>query len=127
SVTDSPSPDPPAADNPSAHSHSAADYPDSASRREVTWRSLPKDFLHDQKDIWLFPMQLAKRNHWAPTLAVTGATAGLIVADPHVMPYFQTHTRNLVKLNEVFGSTITTAEVVGVPVSLLIAGYARGA
>src|SRR5436309_15432743 len=42
-VTDSPSPDPSTVDNPSAHSHSATDYPDSASRREVTWRSLPKD------------------------------------------------------------------------------------
>src|SRR5207249_9908901 len=89
---DRPSPHLPTADNPSAHSQPVADYPDSASHREGTWRSLPKDFLQDQKDVWLFPMQLAKGNHWAPTLAVTGATAGLILADPHVMPYFQTHT-----------------------------------
>src|SRR6266700_1846892 len=26
--------------------------------RRVSLRSLPKDFLHDQKEIWLFPMQL---------------------------------------------------------------------
>jgi membrane-associated phospholipid phosphatase len=123
---DSPSPDSQTADKPAPHSHSPADYPDAASQREVTWRSLPKDFLHDQKDIWLFPTQLAKGHHWVPTLAVTGTTAGLIVADPHVMPYFQTHTRNLDKLNDVFDSTITTAEVVAVPVGLLIAGYARG-
>src|SRR5207248_3562693 len=48
-----------------------ADLPDSSSEssrakhgndvdREVSWRSLPKDFLHDQKNIWLFPTQWAK-------------------------------------------------------------------
>src|SRR5882762_2691414 len=57
---------------------------DSPSDREVSWRTLPGDFLHDQKDIWLFPGQLAKGRHWIPTLAITGVTAGLIVADPHV-------------------------------------------
>jgi membrane-associated phospholipid phosphatase len=94
--------------------------------REVSWRSLPKDFLHDQKAIWwLFPSQLARGQHWLPTLAVTGATAGLIVADPHVMPYFRTHARNLDDINDVFDPLITSAEVVALPVGLMIAGYAR--
>jgi len=94
--------------------------------REVTWRSLPKDFLHDQKAIWwVFPGQLAKGRYWLPTLAVTGGTAGLIVADPHVMPYFRTHARNLDDINDVFDPLITSAEVVALPVSLMIAGYAR--
>ena len=45
--------------------------------RQVSWRSLPKDFLHDQKDIWwIFPSQLARGQHWMPTLAITGGTAG---------------------------------------------------
>jgi membrane-associated phospholipid phosphatase len=98
---------------------------DAASEREVTWRSLPKDFLHDQKDIWLFPFQLAKGRHLLPTLGVVGGTTGLIYADPHVMPYFQTHARNLDHLNDAFDAQITTAEVVAVPVSLLFAGYLR--
>ena len=79
-----------------------ADLPDSPSQsvgakhgreadREVTWRSAPKDFLHDQKGIWLFPTQLAKGQYWLPTLAIVGGTAGLLVADPHVMPYFRDH------------------------------------
>jgi hypothetical protein len=53
--------------------------------REVSWRSIPNDFLHDQKGIWLFPTQLAKGRHWVPTLAIVGGTAVLLVADPHIM------------------------------------------
>lgn len=98
---------------------------DPGSRREVSWRSLPKDFLHDQKDIWSFPVQLAKGRHWAPTLAISGVTAGLLVADPHVMPYFGSHRRNLDDINDVFDPLITTGEVVAVPISLMLAGYAR--
>src|SRR5438270_8995513 len=68
---------------------------DPGAEREVSWRSLPKDFLHDQKEIWTFPVQLGKGRHWAPTLAITALTGGLIVADPHAMPYFESHARNL--------------------------------
>ncbi len=57
--------------------------------RETTWRTLPRDFLHDQKDIWLFPVQLAKGHHWIPTLIVAGGTAAFIAADPHVASYRQ--------------------------------------
>jgi hypothetical protein len=112
-------------DDPSHASRYSADGNDSPSEREVTWRSLPKDFLHDQKGIWLFPAQLAKGRHWLPTLAIIGGTAGLIVADPHAMPYFQSHEKNLDDLNDVFDSPITAAEVVVLPASLLVAGYAR--
>jgi membrane-associated phospholipid phosphatase len=99
---------------------------DSASEREVSWRSLPGDFLQDQKGIWLlFPTQLAKGRHWLPTLAIVGGTAGLIVADPHAMPYFRSHARNLDDINDVFDAPITSAEVVALPASLLLAGYVR--
>ncbi len=117
------------ADSPSqAHSQAppaANDAGHSPTDREVSWRSLPKDFLHDQKDIWLFPVQLAKGQHWLPALAITGGTAGLIYADPHVMPYFRTHAQGLDDLNDTFDATTTTAEVAALPVSLLIAGYMR--
>jgi membrane-associated phospholipid phosphatase len=86
---------------------------------------LPGDFLHDQKAIWLFPTQLAKGRHWLPTLAVVGGTAGLIVADPHVMPFFRSHARNIDDLNDTFDAPITTAEVIAVPASLMVAGYMR--
>jgi membrane-associated phospholipid phosphatase len=114
---------------------STAELPDSPSHlsresyspteREVSWRRLPGDFLYDQKEIWLFPTQLARGRHWVPTLAITGITAGLIVADPHAMPYFRSHARNLDDFNDVFDAPITAAEVVAVPASLMVAGYMR--
>ena len=91
----------------------------------ISWRKLPRRFLHDQKEIWLFPTQLAKGKHWVPTLAVTGITAGLLFADPHAMPYFRTHAGNLDDVNDVFDSYITTGIIVAIPASLLAAGYAR--
>ena len=102
-----------------------ADDNKSPAAREVTWASLPKDFLRDQKNIWTFPAQLAKGHHWLPTLTISGVTAGLIVADPHVMPYFQDHQRNLDRLNDTFDSTITTAEVIAIPTTLMMSGYIR--
>jgi membrane-associated PAP2 superfamily phosphatase len=112
-------------DNPQQSTRPPRDSDTSPAAREVTWRSLPKDFLRDQKDIWTFPVQLAKGHHWLPTLSITGVTAGLIVADPHVMPYFQDHAKNLDRLNDTFDPSITTAEVIAIPASLLITGYAR--
>ena len=112
-------------DNPVQSTRPPGDSSTSPAAREVTWRSLPRDFLRDQKDIWTFPVQLAKGHHWLPTLTITGVTAGLIVADPHVMPYFQDHARNLDRLNDTFDPSITTAEVIAVPTALLITGYAR--
>jgi membrane-associated phospholipid phosphatase len=112
-------------DSPSQVARGSRHGNDSPSDRQVSWRSLPKDFLHDQKGIWLFPTQLAKGRYWLPTLAIAGGTAGLIVADPDVMPYFRSHAGKLDDINDVFDAPITTAEVVALPVSLTIAGYAR--
>src|SRR5690242_14997098 len=112
-------------DSPSQVLRPSSHGDDPASQRVVSWRTLPKDFVHDQKGIWLFPTQLAKGRYWVPTLAITAGTAGLIVADPHAMPYFRSHAADLEKINDVFDAPITSAEVIALPVSLMIAGYAR--
>jgi membrane-associated phospholipid phosphatase len=113
-------------DSPSHTRESYGQSSDSPTNREVSWRSLPKDFLYDQKGIWLlFPAQLAKGHHWLPTLAIAGGTAGLIVADSHAMPYFRSHARNLDDINDTFDAPITSAEVIALPAALLVAGYAR--
>ena len=113
-------------DSPSHAKEAKGESADSPTNREVSWRSLPKDFIHDQEGIWLlFPAQLAKGHYWLPTLAVVGGTAGLIVADPHAMPYFRSHAGNLDDVNDTFDAPITSAEVILLPASLMIAGYMR--
>ncbi|MGB9029772.1 MAG: phosphatase PAP2 family protein [Acidobacteriaceae bacterium] len=94
--------------------------------REESWRALPGDFLHDQKEIWTaFPVQMAKGRHWLPVLATAGGTAGLIYADPHIMPWMRSHQGNLDDVNDVFDAYIATGEVAAIPASLLAAGYMR--
>jgi membrane-associated phospholipid phosphatase len=104
----------------------APETPDQyAAERIETGRALPMDFLHDQKQIWLFPTQLARGRYWVPTLAITGVTVSLLYADPHAMPYFSTHQKQLDDLNDVFDPTIAAGEIAAIPVSLLAAGYLR--
>ncbi|HEX3155311.1 MAG TPA: hypothetical protein VHV32_11830, partial [Candidatus Angelobacter sp.] len=55
-------------DDPAHSTRPKGDSSTSPAAREVTWKSLPKDFLRDQKDIWTFPVQLGKGHHWVPTL-----------------------------------------------------------
>jgi membrane-associated phospholipid phosphatase len=96
------------------------------SDREETWKKLPLDFLHDQKQIWLvFPSRMGRGHYWIPVLAVSGVTAGLLYADPHIEPYFSTHQRNWDDFNDTFDAYITTGEIVAIPASLLAAGYVR--
>lgn len=94
-------------------------------QREATWRSLPGDFLHDQKDLWTFPVRLVKGHAVIPTLIVVGGTVGLIFADPHDAPYFRRHQTNWDDLNDVFDPLITTGEVIALPAGLMAAGYIR--
>lgn len=92
---------------------------------DISWKKLPRRLLKDQKDIWLFPTQIARGRYLLPTFFVVGGTAGLIVADPKIAPYFRKHAGNLDDLNDSFDGTITSAETALVPLSLLAAGYIR--
>jgi len=94
-------------------------------QREATWRSMPGDFLHDQKDLWTFPVRLFKGHAVLPTAIVVGGTVALIYLDPHDAPYFRNHQKNWDKANDVFDPMITTAEVIALPAGLLTAGYLR--
>ena len=95
-----------------------------AKERDVSWRTLPQNFLEDQKEIWLLPGQLAKGRHWLPVLGVTGTTAILIAADPHDTPYFR-RTGSFEGFNDVFSGRITAAEIALVPAAFLIGGHLR--
>src|SRR5260370_26610864 len=100
------------------------DSPSAGAEREVSWGTLPRNLLQDQKDIWLFPVKLAKGRYWLPTIAVTGVTAALIVADPHDTPYFR-RTSRFEGFNDAFSGTITAGEIAIVPPGLLIVGQFR--
>ena len=118
--------DPNLPDSPSHTVEAAGEKPDSPANRQITWRTVSKDFLRDQKAIfWTYPSQLGKGQHLLPTLAIVGGTAALIATDSQTMPYFRNHERNLDDVNDVFGSPITAAEVIGLPASLMVTGYVR--
>ena len=92
--------------------------------REVSWRALPRNFLQDQKDIWLFPVQLGKGRHWVPTIAVTGVTGALIAADAHDTPYFR-RTQTFEGFNDVFSGRNTSLGMAIVPAAFLVVGHFR--
>ena len=82
--------------------------------REVSLRKLPMNFLHDQKDMWLFPLELGKGRHWLPALVITGGTAVFIATDPQTMPHFR-QTTDFHGFNRVFSTTATGAAIAVVP------------
>jgi membrane-associated phospholipid phosphatase len=96
----------------------------SAAWRDVSWRQIPANILHDQKDLWLFPGQLAHGRHWLPTVAVVGITAGLLGADPHDAPYFR-RTASFQGFNRAFSGKATALEGVLVPASFYTIGLVR--
>jgi membrane-associated phospholipid phosphatase len=114
-----------AADSSSQTESPRVDNTTGVPQREATWRSMPGDFLHDQKDLWTFPVRLFKGHYILPTAIVVGGTVALIYLDPHDAPYFRNHQKNWDKVNDVFDPLITTAEVIALPAGLLTAGYIR--
>jgi membrane-associated phospholipid phosphatase len=59
--------------------------PDPGDDLELTWKKVPRKFLADEKQMWLFPTQLAKGRHWVPTAIIVGGTAVFIKEDPPLM------------------------------------------
>lgn len=98
--------------------------PSAANSRPVSWRLLPSNFLHDQKDLWLFPVQLAHGHHWLPTGTVIGVTAGLLAADPHDAPYFR-RTSSFSSFNTAFSGTATAIGIALVPSGMYAIGLLR--
>jgi hypothetical protein len=86
--------------------------------REVSWRKLPMNFLHDQKDMWLFPLELGKGRYWLPALGITGGTAIFLATDAQLMPHFR-QTTDFHGFNRVFSTTVTGATIAVVPVVFL--------
>jgi membrane-associated phospholipid phosphatase len=96
----------------------------SSVQRNVSVRLLPMNFLSDQKDLWLFPVDLGHGRHWLPTVAVVGVTAGLLAADPHDVSYFR-RTTTFHGFNQAFSGRVTALEIGLVPASFYVVGLGR--
>lgn len=92
--------------------------------REISWKLFGSNVLHDQKKIWLFPKSLAQGKYWIPTLAFTGATAGLIALDPHDDPYFR-RTQTFNQFNRVVSSRNAIVGMAALPAAFYALGLTR--
>jgi membrane-associated phospholipid phosphatase len=95
-----------------------------ASDRQVSLRALPANLIADEKEIWIFPGQLARGKHWLPTVAIVGVTSTLLAADPHTAPYFRT-TNTFSGFNRVFSGVNTGAFIAGVPATIYAVGLIK--
>ena len=82
---------------------------------EVSWRKMPARFLHDEKDIWLFPTKLGERKLWIPTAIIVGATAGFIKGDPPLERKVR-QTDIFSEYNKVLKSSISGGLITVIPV-----------
>lgn len=92
--------------------------------RTVSLRKLPGNILEDQKNIFLFPKELAKGKHWWPTIGVLGVTAALVASDPYTAPPFRTTSR-LNGFNRDFSSVNAAAFIAAVPAAMYGVGWLR--
>lgn len=92
--------------------------------REVSWRKLPMNILHDQRDMWLFPLELGRGRHWLPALFITGGTAAFVATDPQVMPHFR-QTSDFHSFDRIFSTTATGAAIAVVPAVFYAASLIR--
>src|SRR5215813_3217508 len=102
---------PPQTQTPSSPAASASPSPE----RSVSWLQLGPNVLHDQKEIWLFPVSVAHGHHLKPVLILTGITAALVVGvDNPSGRYFQ-HTQAFSGFNNVFSGKNTSIAMFAVP------------
>ncbi len=105
--------------------------PGTSAERQVSLSTLPRNFFADQKEIWMFPEQLAKGKHWLPTIAIVGLTSALIASDAHTAPYFR-NTNSFNGFNRVSGGLSSGAFIAAVPATFYAIGlikkdsYAQG-
>jgi hypothetical protein len=105
---------------------SATEASDSAcTERRVSWLTLAPNLLHDQKNIWLFPISVARGHHWKPVLVFTLITAGLVAgADNPSGRYFQS-TQSFHEFNSIFRDSHTASAMFAFPVMFYGIGFFR--
>jgi len=104
---------------------SPASSPSPSPERSVSWMKLGPNVLHDQKDIWLFPVSVARGHHLKPTLILIGITAGLVAGvDNPSGRYFQ-NTQAFNGFNNVFSGKNTSIAMFAVPSAVYGVGLLR--
>jgi len=91
---------------------------------EVSWRKMPARFLHDQKDMWLFPTKLGKAENWIPTAIIIGGTAAFIKEDPPLERKVR-QTDLFTDYNKVMKSSISGGLITVVPVGFYVLSLIR--
>ncbi len=109
--------------NASTSSSSTKTVPDPADL-EVSWRKMPARFLHDQKDMWLFPTKLGKAENWIPTAIIIGGTAAFIKEDPPLERKVR-QTDLFTDYNKVMKSSISGGLITVVPVGFYVLSLIR--
>src|SRR5260370_29516808 len=91
---------------------------------EVSWRKMPARFLHDEKDMWLFPVKLAEGKHWLPTAIIVGGTAAFIKEDPPLERKVR-QTDIFSEYNKVLKSSVSGGLIAVVPAGLFAGSLLR--
>ena len=92
--------------------------------RPVSWKLVLPNILQDQKPIWTFPEKVIKGKNWKPTLAIAGATAGLVGLDTIDAPYFR-RTSAFNQFNKTFSGTNMGVGTAVVPLSFYAISLVR--
>lgn len=88
------------------------------------WKQLGPNILLDQKEVWLFPVSVARGHHLKPTLALIGVTGALIALDKHSADYFH-DTRSFKGFNRTFSGRNTALATEIIPAALYVTGLLR--
>jgi len=91
--------------------------------RDVSWKLLLPNLLHDQARIWTLPVRLAEGQDWVNTAAFLGGGAAFAAWDPAEARWFRDST-SFHGFNRVFSSNATAIGTVAAPVALYLAGLA---
>jgi membrane-associated phospholipid phosphatase len=91
---------------------------------EVSLRKMPARFLHDEKDMWLFPTKLGQGKHWIPTAIVVGGTAAFLKGDPSLERKVR-QTDIFGDYNKVLKSSISGGLIAVVPAGFYVMSLVR--
>lgn len=86
--------------------------------RQVSWKLLLPNLIHDQKPIWLLPKAVTEGQHLLPSVAVVSITGGLIALDPIDSPYFR-RTSSFAAFNGDFSALNTTVAMAAFPFAFM--------